>query len=77
MNTTGGQVYTTRDYLVSLLEKDIKLNKYAKKALIGINLSMVHMIAVDYGYQYAQNIINRAADVVVSTALSGVCFLPA
>ena len=53
-----------RDYLVSLLEKDIKLNKYAKKALIGINLSMVHMIAVDYGYQYAQNIINRAADVL-------------
>ena len=40
-----------RDYLVSLLEKDIKLNKYAKKALIGINLSMVHMIAVDYGYK--------------------------
>ena len=45
-----------------------------QKALIGINLSMVHMIAVDYGYQYAQNIINRAADVLVSTALNGVCF---
>ena len=51
-----------RDYLVSLLEKDIKLNKNSKKALIGIDLSMVQLLALNYGFQYSQNLIKKAAE---------------
>ena len=51
-----------RDYLVSLLEKDLKLKQKSKKALIGINLSMVQLLAINYGFQYTQNLIKKAAE---------------
>jgi|LSQX01.2.fsa_nt_gb PAS domain S-box-containing protein len=51
-----------RDYLVELLKKDIKLNKASKKALIGINLSMVQLLTANYGFQYSQNLIKKAAE---------------
>lgn len=51
-----------RDYLVSLLERDIKLKKGIKKALIEINLSMVQLIIANYGFQYSQNLIKKAAE---------------
>jgi PAS domain S-box-containing protein len=51
-----------RDYLVSLLKKEIKLKKKSKKALIGINLSMVQLLTVNYGFQYSLNLIIRAAE---------------
>ena len=51
-----------RDYLVSLLEKDIKLKKRSKKALIGINLSTVQLLTVNDGFQYTQNLIKKVAD---------------
>lgn len=51
-----------REYLVSLLEKDLKQNKNSKKALIGINLSMVQLLIADYGFQYSQNLIKRIAE---------------
>jgi PAS domain S-box-containing protein len=57
-----------RDYLISLLERDTKLKKKLKKALIGINLSMVQLLAVKYGFQYSQNLIKKAAE-----ALSQYC----
>ncbi|MGI6330634.1 MAG: EAL and GGDEF domain-containing protein [Zhaonellaceae bacterium] len=57
-----------RDYLVSLLEKDIKLKKKTKKALIGINLSMVQLLTINYGFQYSQSLIKKAAE-----ALSQYC----
>ena len=57
-----------RNYLVSLLEKDLKLRKAAKKALIGINLSMIHLLTVNYGFQYSQNLIKKTAE-----ALSQYC----
>jgi len=50
-----------REYLVSLLEKDIKLKKNSKKALIGIDLSMIQLLAIKYGFQYTQNLIIKAA----------------
>jgi len=53
-----------RDYLVSLLEKDIKLKKNSQKALIGINLSMVQLLTANYGFQYTQNLIKKAAEVL-------------
>jgi len=51
-----------RDYLVSLLKKDLKLKKESKKALIGINLSMVQLLTINYGFQYSQNLIKKAAE---------------
>lgn len=51
-----------RDYLVSLLENDTKLKKNSKKALIGIDLSMVQLLTVNYGFQYTQNLIKKAAE---------------
>jgi predicted signal transduction protein with EAL and GGDEF domain len=51
-----------RDYLVSLLEKDIKAKEKFKKALIGINLSMVQLLTANYGFQYSQNLIKKAAE---------------
>ncbi|HHU63365.1 MAG TPA: EAL domain-containing protein [Clostridiales bacterium] len=57
-----------REYLVSLLEKHVKLKKKSKKALIGINLSMVQLLTAKYGYQYSQNLIKKASE-----ALSRFC----
>ncbi len=51
-----------RDYLVSLLEKDAKLKKKSKKALIGINLSTVQVLTANYGFQYSLNLIKKAAE---------------
>jgi len=51
-----------REYLVSLLEKDIELKKESKKALIGINLSTIQLLTVNYGFQYSQNLLKKVAD---------------
>jgi len=51
-----------REYLLQLLERDAKLKKKSKKALIGINLSMVQLLTVTYGYQYSRNLIKKAAE---------------
>lgn len=51
-----------REYLVSLLQKDAKLRKKSKKALIGIDLSMIQLLTANYGYQYSQNLIKKTAE---------------
>jgi EAL domain-containing protein (putative c-di-GMP-specific phosphodiesterase class I)/GGDEF domain-containing protein len=51
-----------RDYLVSLLERDAKQWKKSKKALIGVNLSTVLLLAANYGFHYTQNLIKKAAE---------------
>lgn len=51
-----------RDFLVTLLERDAMLKKDTKKALIGINLSMVQLLTANYGFQYSQNLIKKAAE---------------
>ncbi len=51
-----------RDYMVSLLQRDIKLKDKSKKALIGINLSMVQLVAANYWFQYSQNLIKKASE---------------
>ncbi|NLC77233.1 MAG: EAL domain-containing protein [Clostridia bacterium] len=51
-----------RDYLVSLLEKELRLKKNSKMALIGINLGMVQLLTASYGFQYSQNLIKKAAE---------------
>ncbi|MDD4324297.1 MAG: EAL domain-containing protein [Eubacteriales bacterium] len=51
-----------RDYLVSLLEKDIRLKKKTKEALIGISLITVQLLTANYDFQYSQNLIIKAAE---------------
>ncbi|HEY8500396.1 MAG TPA: EAL domain-containing protein [Clostridia bacterium] len=51
-----------REYLVSLLEKDIRSRKKSKKALIGVNLSAVQILTTKYGYQYTQKLIKKVAE---------------
>lgn len=51
-----------REYLVSLLKKDLALKKRSKMALIGIDLSMIQLLAANYGFMYSQNLIKKAAE---------------
>jgi len=51
-----------REYLISLLEKDIRLDNTLKMALIGINLSMVQLLTTKYGFQYSQNLIKKVSE---------------
>jgi PAS domain S-box-containing protein len=51
-----------REYLASLLEKDALIKKNSKRALIGINLSTIQLLAANYGFQYSQNLIKKAAE---------------
>ena len=53
-----------REYLVTLLERDAASKKWAKRALVGINLSMVQVLMSNYGFQYSQNLIKKAAEVL-------------
>lgn len=57
-----------REYLVSLLEKDIRMKRDSKKALIGINLDTLQVKASNYGFHYSQNLVKKAAE-----ALSRYC----
>lgn len=50
-----------REYLEELLKKEAGSRDGRKRALISINLSMVALLAANYGFQYAQNLINEAA----------------
>lgn len=51
-----------REYLMSLLKKDIKRKTNIKRALIGVNFSTVQLITANYGFQYTQNLIKKAAE---------------
>lgn len=57
-----------REYLMLLLENDLKIRKNIKKALIGINLTAIQLLTIKYGFQYTQNLIKMAAE-----ALSRYC----
>ncbi|AGC67901.1 response regulator receiver modulated diguanylate cyclase/phosphodiesterase with PAS/PAC sensor(S) [Thermoclostridium stercorarium subsp. stercorarium DSM 8532] len=53
-----------REYLISLLENDLKKKKDIKKALIGVNLTAVQLLTVKYGFNYTQSLIKKAAAVL-------------
>ena len=50
-----------RDYLESLLAKDLLKQDGQKRAFISINLSTVQLLTANYGFQYTQNLIKLAA----------------
>ncbi len=51
-------------HLEKVLKKDIKKGISEKKAIIGINLSTIQLLAANYGFQYTQNLIKKAAEVL-------------
>lgn len=53
-----------REYLERLMEKDLKNPGDKKLALIGFNLSTVQLLTANYGFQYTQNLIRKAADLL-------------
>ncbi len=55
-------------YLESLLDCDAKIGITKKRALVGINLSPVQMLSLNYGFHYSQELIKKAAE-----ALSLLC----
>ncbi len=50
-----------REYLEALLESDARRGGAKKRAVIGANLSMVQVLAANYGYHYTQNLVSGAA----------------
>lgn len=63
-----------REYLITVLERDLREKKETKKALIGINLNMIQLLAVNYGFQHSQNLIKKAAE-TLSQYSSDKCLL--
>ena len=55
-----------RQYLENLLERNSEQNTTGKSALVVINLSMVSTLSMTYGFQYSQQVIKNAADVLLS-----------
>ena len=53
-----------RDYLESLMKKEAELRKNVKKAFVGVNLSTVQILTANYGFQYTQNVIKKAAEML-------------
>jgi EAL domain-containing protein (putative c-di-GMP-specific phosphodiesterase class I)/GGDEF domain-containing protein len=51
-----------RDYLKTRIEHDTKQKKRSKIALIGIDLSKVQLLTVNFGFIYTQNLIKKAAE---------------
>lgn len=51
-----------RDYLIALLEHDLKAQKNSKKALIGIDLSAAQLLTIKYGFQYMQDLLKKTAE---------------
>ena len=51
-----------REYLETLLKRDVRKKDGKKRALISVNLSMVQLLAANYGFHYTQNLIKNAAE---------------
>jgi PAS domain S-box-containing protein len=51
-----------REYLEALLAHDASKKKSIRKALVGINLSAVQLLTLNYGYVYTQGLIKKAAE---------------
>lgn len=51
-----------RAFLEGILRMEQHTNATIKRALIGVNLSTMHLLGLTYGFQYSQGLIKRAAD---------------
>lgn len=53
-----------RRHFVSLFKRALESRKHYKIALLGVNLSSVHVLAVNYGYMYTQKLVKHASEVL-------------
>lgn len=51
-----------REYLNFTLENDAKQIQASKRALVGINLSTVQLLTINYGYNYTQSLMLKVVD---------------
>lgn len=51
-----------REFLNSLLKYDLENEKIKNRALIGVNLSAIQILTVNYGYNYTQDLIIKVAE---------------
>jgi len=51
-----------RDYLESVFADDLRRNGKGRRAFVGINLSTVEILTVQYGFQYTQGLISKTAE---------------
>ena len=51
-----------RRYLENILTHDAKVETTKKRAVVGINLSSVHMLSLTYGFHYSKELIKKAAE---------------
>lgn len=51
-----------RSFLENLLREEQITKRGVKRALVGINLSTMHILGLTYGFQYSQALIKRVAD---------------
>lgn len=51
-----------REYLENLLTEDGNQNGNPKRALIGINLSTLHLLTAQYGFHYSQGVVKKVAE---------------
>lgn len=53
-----------RDYLEILLKNDARKQKTLRRAIVGVNMTMVQLLAANYGFHYTQSIIKKAAEIL-------------
>ncbi|MDD2371292.1 MAG: EAL domain-containing protein [Firmicutes bacterium] len=55
-----------RKYLETVLQNEAMIKTDEKRAIIGINLSVLNLVSVTYGFYYSQDLIKKAAEVLIS-----------
>lgn len=53
-----------RDVLEKLLGQDALTPSNTKRALVGIDLSSMHLLSLRYGFHYSQNMLKKCADAI-------------
>lgn len=55
---------SNRESLKRMLAKNFKNKNFSKMAFVGVNLSNIHLLTVDYGFVFTQALIKKAAEVL-------------
>lgn len=63
-----------RRYLENLLRHDADSNMAEKRAVVGVNLSAVHVLSLIYGFHYSQELVKKSAE-ALSSFCTGNCQL--
>lgn len=61
-------------YLEGYLQKELAMDTVENRALVGINLSALHLLTLQYGFQYSQTILTRIVQILQSCTGQSVLF---